>query len=68
MLSKRPKEYRAVRMPELPATGPFGLASPASTASTGDVSRMNAPINGGTGDPSGGVVRPVVPIAPPANP
>jgi len=55
-------------MPELPPTGPFGLAAPAVANSTGEVSRMNAPINGGTGDPGGGVVRPVVPIAPPARP
>jgi peptidyl-prolyl cis-trans isomerase B (cyclophilin B) len=66
VLRKRPREYRAVRMPELPATGPFGLATRAVASSTGDVSRLNAPINGGTGDPGGGVKGPAAPTAPTA--
>lgn len=67
-LARRAKEYRAVRMPELPPTGPFGLAAPAATTSTGDVSRMNAPAFGGSGDPAGGAPRPAGPISPPLKP
>lgn len=69
VLRKRGHEYRAVRMPELPPTGPFGLAPRLASSSTGEVSRMNAPINGGAGDPGGGLTtRPVVPISPPVKP
>lgn len=68
VLRKRSRDYRAVRMPEIPVTGPFGLAPRLAPSSTGEVSRMNAPINGGTGDPGGGVPPKIVPIAPPVLP
>jgi hypothetical protein len=55
-------------MPELPPTGPFGLAAPAAATSTGDVSRMNAPAFGGSGDPAGGAARPAAPVSPPLKP
>jgi len=43
VLAKRGRDYRAVRMPELPITGEFDLARPASQSSSGEVSRFNAP-------------------------